>query len=132
VRDFTAPFGRDVAVRTVLTGLLINTGTYALLFWGIQFIDSGVAGLINLSLVPVGLFVLSVLIGDERPRWRHALALAFGAIGLCVLFCNGATQIAAVAAIRSFPIVVKGLISTSAPDTESAARLDSPLPNDPR
>jgi drug/metabolite transporter (DMT)-like permease len=90
VRDCMAPFAREVAVRTVLTGLLINTGTYAFLFWGIQFVDSGVAGLINLSLVPVGLFVLSVLIADERPSWRHALALALGTAGLFVLFSNGA------------------------------------------
>jgi drug/metabolite transporter (DMT)-like permease len=91
VRDAMAPFGRDVVVRTVLTGLLINTGTYSLLFWGIQFVDSGVAGLINLSLIPIGLFVLSILIGDERPSWRHALSLALGTAGLFVLFSNGAT-----------------------------------------
>jgi drug/metabolite transporter (DMT)-like permease len=91
VRNFAAPFGRGFAGRTLLTGTLVNVGTYSLLFWGMQFVASGVSGLLNLSLVPVGLFGFSVLFGDEKPSWRHALALALGAAGLVVLFSNEAT-----------------------------------------
>jgi drug/metabolite transporter (DMT)-like permease len=90
VRDFTAPFERSFAGRTLLTGTLVNVGTYSLLFWGMQFVASGVSGLINLSLIPVGLFGFSVLLGDEKPSWRYALALALGAAGLVVLFSNKA------------------------------------------
>jgi drug/metabolite transporter (DMT)-like permease len=86
VRDFAAPFGRAYMLRTVWTGALVNVGTYSLLFWGMQFIDSGVSGLINLALIPVGLYGLSVLLGSEQPSWRHALALALGVAGLSVLF----------------------------------------------
>jgi drug/metabolite transporter (DMT)-like permease len=91
VRDFGRPFGRGLGGRVVLTGVLINVGTYSLLFWGMQFVASGVSGLINLSLIPVGLFGLSVLFGDEEPRWRHALALALGVAGLVVLFSGKAS-----------------------------------------
>ena len=91
VRNWATPFGFGFVGRTLLTGLLVNTGTYSLLFWGMQFVDSGIAGLINLSLVPLGLFALSVLLGDERPSWRHALALGLGAAGLVVLFWDGAS-----------------------------------------
>jgi drug/metabolite transporter (DMT)-like permease len=91
VRTFAAPFARGSTGRTVLTGILVNVGTYSLLFWGMQFVDSGVAGLINLSLIPVGLFALSVFLGDETPRWRHALALGLGVTGLVVLFSNKAS-----------------------------------------
>ena len=53
VRDGTAPFRGRFAGRAVIAALLVNA-TYALLFWGVQFVDSGVAGLINLSSVPIG------------------------------------------------------------------------------
>jgi drug/metabolite transporter (DMT)-like permease len=86
VRDFAVPFGREYVLRTLWTGAMVNVGTYSLLFWGMQFVDSGVSGLINLALIPVGLFGLSVLLGDEEPSWRHALALALGVVGLGVLF----------------------------------------------
>jgi drug/metabolite transporter (DMT)-like permease len=94
VRNVGGLFGRGFAGRAALTGALVNVGTYALLFWGMQFVGSGVSGLINLALVPVGLFGLSVLVGDEQPRWRHALALALGVGGLAVLF-SGKTSFAA-------------------------------------
>jgi drug/metabolite transporter (DMT)-like permease len=91
VRGIGGAFGSGFAGRTIVSGILINVGTYSLLFWGMQFVGSGVAGLINLSLIPVGLFGLSVLLGDERPRWRHAIALALGAAGLAVLFSGKAS-----------------------------------------
>jgi EamA-like transporter family len=34
VRDFSAPFGRGFVGRTLLTGTLVNVGTYSLLFLG--------------------------------------------------------------------------------------------------
>jgi drug/metabolite transporter (DMT)-like permease len=74
-----------------VSGALVNVGTYSLLFWGMQYVSSGVSGLINLSLIPVGLFALSILAGEEVPRWRHAVALALGLIGLAVLFLGKAT-----------------------------------------
>jgi drug/metabolite transporter (DMT)-like permease len=88
VRDVVASFKLQLAGRIVATGLVVNTGTYALLFWGMQFVDSGVAGVINMSLIPVGLFALSALLGDEKATWRHALALVLGATGLVALFSN--------------------------------------------
>ena len=58
--------------RVIVTGLLTNAATYGLLFWGMQRVPSGISGLVNLSLIAVGLFALAILFGDERPTWRHA------------------------------------------------------------
>jgi drug/metabolite transporter (DMT)-like permease len=72
--------------RVLLTGLLVNTGTYALILWGMQHIASGIAGLVNLTMIAVGLYALALLRGEERPSWRHALALLLGMAGLGALF----------------------------------------------
>jgi drug/metabolite transporter (DMT)-like permease len=72
--------------RILLTGLLVNTGTYSLLLWGMQHVASGVAGLVNLPMVAVGLYGLALLRGEEKPSWRHAVALLLGLAGLAALF----------------------------------------------
>jgi drug/metabolite transporter (DMT)-like permease len=90
VRGTWALFARPTIGRVLISGALVNIGTYSLLFWGMQFVTSGIASLINMSLIPVTLFGLAVLVGDERPSWRYAFALVLGVSGLVVLFAGRA------------------------------------------
>ncbi|MBZ9771353.1 DMT family transporter [Mesorhizobium sp. CO1-1-8] len=86
VRGAGAAFAHGRTGRTVVSALLVNTGTYGLLFWGMQHVPSGLSGLVNLALIPILLFAIAALTGEERPTWRHACALAIGSIGLVGLF----------------------------------------------
>lgn len=86
VRDAGAAFAEGRALRTIVSALLINTCTYGMLFWGMQHVPSGLSGLVNLALIPVLLFGFAILTGEERPTWRHAIALAIGCGGLVGLF----------------------------------------------
>jgi drug/metabolite transporter (DMT)-like permease len=86
VRDFRSAFAQGRSGRIVISALLTNAGTYGLLFWGMQTVPSGLSGLVNLSLIPVLLFALSILTREERPTWRHGLALGLGCLGLVGLF----------------------------------------------
>ena len=86
VRGAGAAFVEGRAPRTILSALLINTGTYGLLFWGMQHVPSGLSGLINLALIPILLFLLAALTGEDRLTWRDALALSIGCVGLIALF----------------------------------------------
>jgi drug/metabolite transporter (DMT)-like permease len=88
LRGVPAAFAERRWRRTLVSALLINTGTYSFLFWAMQSVPSGLGGLVNLALVPVMLFALAVLTGEERPTWRHAMALAIGCAGLVGLFWN--------------------------------------------
>jgi drug/metabolite transporter (DMT)-like permease len=108
VRGVAALPDRKRLGRIIVTGLLINTGTYALLFWGMQFIPSGVSGLVNLSLIPVGLFSLSILFGDERPSWLHGAALVLGIAGLALLFSNKASLSGNAAELQGAAAIVVG------------------------
>lgn len=88
---FTVRGDRDAFVdgrapRTVAVAVLMNAATYGPLFWGMQHVASGLSGLVNLSLTPIMLFGLAAVTGEERPSWRHALALAIGLAGLTALF----------------------------------------------
>jgi len=83
VEDVGAAFAEGRTLRTFASALLVNTGTYGLLFWGMQSVPSGLSGLVNLALIPVLLFALA---GEERPTLRHALAIAMGCAGLAGLF----------------------------------------------
>jgi len=87
VRGVFPVFGRRPA-RVVLSGVLVNVGTYGLLYWGMQFVASGVAGVVNMSMNPVFLFAFAILLGQERAGLRHLLALALGIVGLVILFSS--------------------------------------------
>lgn len=79
-------FSGGRAWRIVLSGLFAIALTYGLLFYGIRTTPSGMAGLVNMAIIPVGLFGLSIATGDERPTFALAGALALGLLGLVVFF----------------------------------------------
>ncbi len=90
VRGLRDVFAHGRAPRLIVTGVLVVVGTYGFLYWGMQFVASGVAGVVNMSMNPVCLFGFAILLGQERPTWRHALALALGVGGLVILFSGKA------------------------------------------
>jgi drug/metabolite transporter (DMT)-like permease len=72
--------------RLALVTLLVICATYALLFWGVQFVSSGFAAVLNLTLMPVVLFAIAALMGEERFSPVRAAGVAFGVAGLLLLF----------------------------------------------
>jgi len=90
VRDLRAVFGGGRALRIIITGTLVVAATYAFIYWGMQYVASGVSGVVNMSMNPIGLFGLAILLAQEQPTWRHALALLLGIGGLVLLFSGRA------------------------------------------
>ena len=90
VRDLRAVFSGGRALRIVVTGTLVVAATYAFIYWGMQYVASGVSGVVNMSMNPVCLFGFAILLGQEQPTWRHALALVLGIGGLVLLFSGKA------------------------------------------
>jgi drug/metabolite transporter (DMT)-like permease len=91
VGNLRATFGGGRAGRVLVTALLAIVATYGLLYWGMVFVPSGVAGVVNMSMNPVFFFGLAILLGQEPPSWRHFGALALGLIGLILLFSSKAS-----------------------------------------
>jgi drug/metabolite transporter (DMT)-like permease len=110
-------FGGGRALRIVVTGTLVIVGTYGLLYWGMQFVPSGVAGVVNMSMNPVFLFAFAILLGQEQPTWRHGIALVLGIAGVLVLFSNRASftgapleYLGAAAVVAAAPVYCLGSV----------------------
>ncbi len=72
--------------RSAAVTLLMISATYALLFWGAQFVSSGLAAILDLALMPVALLAVAALLGEERFSPARAVGVALGVVGLLILF----------------------------------------------
>jgi drug/metabolite transporter (DMT)-like permease len=72
--------------RLLVSAALMTAGNAGPMFWGLQFVPTALAGVVNLALIPVGIYVFALLHRAERFSPRHATALALGVVGLVLLF----------------------------------------------
>jgi drug/metabolite transporter (DMT)-like permease len=87
--------------RVVVASLLITTGCYSFLFWGVAHAPTGLSAIVNLALMPIFLVVIGAAYGQERITTRRTGATGLGLIGLVLLFSGrtGAAQDGAMAAL---------------------------------
>jgi len=71
--------------RLFLVTLFMIPLCYGPLFWGMRYVDSGTAAVLELSLTPVALLGFALLLGDERYDGRRLFAILLGVVGLCIL-----------------------------------------------
>jgi drug/metabolite transporter (DMT)-like permease len=77
---------RSTEVRRVATaGLLLLGVNYALLFWGAQFIPSGLVAILQ-SGTPLLALAMACVVGQERVTARKLLTLTLGVVGVTVIF----------------------------------------------
>ena len=89
---------RSAHARLVATALLVNTGNYALLFWGIARAPTGLAAIVNFATIPVFSLVASRWLEGEPIGRRRVAAIALGPVGLGLLFAARTHGAAATAA----------------------------------
>jgi len=77
---------RSAQARLIGTALLVNTGNYALLFWGIARVPTGLAAIVNFATIPVFSLLASRWIEGEAIAPRQVAAIALGTLGLALLF----------------------------------------------
>jgi drug/metabolite transporter (DMT)-like permease len=76
---------KDV-IHLFAASLLMVTLTYGPLFWGMRYVSSGTAGVLEMSLTPIALLGFGIALAQERWSWINAIAMALGIAGLCILF----------------------------------------------
>jgi drug/metabolite transporter (DMT)-like permease len=82
----TSRVARADLPRFAAVTLLMVVATYTLLFWGAQFVSSGLAAILDLAFLPVALLAIGALLGEERFSRARAMGVALGVAGLLVLF----------------------------------------------
>ncbi len=78
--------GRRDWPRLLVTASLIVAATYGFLFWSLQHVPTGLAAVINLSLIPIGLYTIGLAHREESFSLRQSISLVIGVLGLVVLF----------------------------------------------
>ncbi len=86
---------RSAWPRLLATALLVNTGNYALLFWGIARAPTGLAAIVNFATIPVFSLLASHWLEGEPIARRQVAAIALGTLGLALLFATRALGAAA-------------------------------------
>jgi len=84
--------------RLVATALLVNTGNYALLFWGIARAPTGLSAIVNFATIPVFSLLASRWLEGEPIGGRRIAAIVVGTLGLGLLFATRARGAAGAAA----------------------------------
>lgn len=102
---------RSTDVRRVATaGLLLLGVNYALLFWGAQFIPSGLVAILQ-SGTPLLALAIACFVGQERATARKLLTLTLGVVGVAVIFgsealTSGAAAMTGAAAVFGASVCV--------------------------
>lgn len=72
--------------RLVLVALLMVSLSQVTQLYGLRFVPAGLAAVLSSALTPISLLGFSVMLGQERFRWRQAAAVGLGVAGILVLF----------------------------------------------
>lgn len=79
---------REAWPRLVGTSLLVNTCSYALLFWGLAHAPSGLSAIVNMATIPIWTLLASRVIEGQAITGRRLAAIALGTAGLVLLFAG--------------------------------------------
>jgi drug/metabolite transporter (DMT)-like permease len=101
----------EARARLLVTALLVNTGNYALLFWGTAHAPSGLAAIVNLATIPVYTLLASRVIEGHPISGRRVLAIGLGAVGLGCLFATRA--MGGLGAATGEPLEIWGLAAVA-------------------
>lgn len=76
----------DLWPRLIAVGLLMITLNAVLMMYGLRFVGSGLASIINAALMPLSLLGFAVALGQERWTRHQTAAMGVGIAGILVLF----------------------------------------------
>jgi drug/metabolite transporter (DMT)-like permease len=85
-RGFPPRLNLRIAGRLVFVSMLLITFNAVILLYGLRYVGTGLASVVNAALTPISLLGFSVALGQERFNARQAGAIALGVVGILVLF----------------------------------------------
>lgn len=88
LRRFSLPRSKRDWLMLAGTGVLAFTVNYGLVFWGEQYISSGLAALLQATIPAFGLLFAHLHLPAERMTLPKVLGVLLGVIGVGVIFSN--------------------------------------------
>jgi drug/metabolite transporter (DMT)-like permease len=88
IRRLPLPQSRADWILLLITGILAFGLNYGLLFWGEQYISSGLAALLQATIPAFGLIFAHFHLPSERLSWARSIGVVLGVIGVGVVFSN--------------------------------------------
>src|SRR5215510_3066785 len=97
--------GRDWLI-IAWTGLIAFTVNYGLIFWGEQYITSGLAAVLQATIPAFGLVIAHYYLPAERMTWAKLFGVVLGIVGVAVVFSNQLAIAGGKAFVGSVAVVV--------------------------
>ena len=88
IRRLQLPRSRGDWIFLAVTGILSFGLNYGLVFWGEQYISSGLAALLQATLPAFGLVIAHFHLPGERLSWTRIGGVILGVLGVGVVFSN--------------------------------------------
>src|SRR5215217_1487342 len=88
IKRLQLPKSRSDWILLAVTGVLSFSLNYGLLFWGEQFISSGLAALLQATIPAFGLVFAHFHLAGERLSWARMGGVVLGVFGVGVVFSN--------------------------------------------
>src|SRR5215204_7110376 len=88
IRKIQLPRARGDWILLAVTGVLSFGFNYGLVFWGEQYISSGLAALLQATLPAFGLVFAHFHLPGERLSWARIVGVVLGVCGVAVVFSN--------------------------------------------
>src|ERR1044072_946243 len=91
IRRIQLPRARRDWVLLAVSGILSFGFNYGLVFWGEQYISSGLAAVLQSTLPAFGLVFAHFHLPAERLSWKRIAGVVLGVFGVGVVFSNQLT-----------------------------------------
>jgi drug/metabolite transporter (DMT)-like permease len=109
VRRLRLPRNRNDWWLLALTGFLSFSLNYGLLFWGEQYISSGLAALLQATIPAFGLVIAHFYLPDERMTLAKIAGIILGVAGVGIVFSNQLTVAGTLALAGCVALVLSSL-----------------------
>jgi drug/metabolite transporter (DMT)-like permease len=93
------------------TGVLAFSLNYGLVFWGEQYISSGLAAVLQSTLPAFGLVFAHIHLPGERMTWSKIFGVVLGVLGVAVVFSNQLAIAGGTALAGSIALVLSAMFA---------------------
>jgi drug/metabolite transporter (DMT)-like permease len=114
IRRMSLPRDRRDWLFIAWTGLLAFTINYALVFWGGQYISSGLAALLNATMPFFGIFIAPHYLPAERITLKKIGSVMLGIVGVGLIFSNQLSLSGTLSLLASAGIVLGAFVAAYA------------------